>query len=287
MTLGKRTSSISGLFDSQGRATRTFARPGSTPLTVYLQLDLAGGDQISGRITDGVWSADLLADRKSGNTSAHAGNYTLRIPASSVSGDRPSGDGFATVKVDARGTVQWSGTLADGTKASQKTSLSKQGIWPLYAALYGGSGSILSWMQITNQPDSDLGGQLIWLKPSGAAGKSYPHGFTNDVEAAGSAYTHASAAGRVLDVVFSGGGLHDPFTNSISLGLNNKMAGQRSNKLSLSIAPSTGLFKGSALNQETGKNLQFQGVILEKGGPGAGFFMNADQSGQVLLNPAP
>ena len=286
ITIGNRTWSISGLFDSQGRATKTNLRNGARTLTVYLQLDLSGGGQIRGRITDGAWSADLLADRKANSSAALAGSYTMRIPAA-VSSNGPGGDGFGTVKVDAHGVVQWTGTLADGGKASQTSTVSKDGFWPLYASLYGGGGSILSWVQFATQPHSDLEGQLIWLKAAGPGTKPYARGFTNDVAAAGALYKPAAAGARRVDLVFSGGGLHGPFTNSISLGLNNKIAGPYSNKLTLSITTSSGLFKGSALNPETGKAFPFQGVLLGKLNIGAGFFMNADQSGQVFLNPAP
>ncbi len=287
ISIGSRTWSVSGLFDSQGSVTRTIVIKGQNSLTVQLRLDLSGGEQIRGRITDGVWSAELLAYRKAANSAAWAGNYTMRIPAEAVSGNSPSGIGYGTAKVDARGAVQWNGVLADGVKATQKSAVSTQGFWPLYASLYGGSGSILSWMQFENKTSSDFGGQLLWLKPAGLLTKSYLHGFTNEVEAAGSLYTRAAVGPRVLDLVFSGGGLHDSFTNSISLGLNNKSSGPHSDGLTLSITKSSGLFKGSALNPETGKSFPFQGVLLEKLNIGAGFFLNGDQSGQIYFNPAP
>ncbi|MEY2427331.1 MAG: hypothetical protein QOJ40_216 [Verrucomicrobiota bacterium] len=288
VTLGGRALSISGFFNSQGSVTRTIVAKGKNPLTVQLQLDLSGGNQISGHITDGVWSADLLAYRKSANSSSLAGNYTMQFPADALSSNGPGGIGYGTAKVDARGSVQWSGVLADGTKVSQKTGVSSQGTWPLYASLYSGNGSILSWMQFADKPDSDFSGQLLWLKTAAAGGKSYARGFTNEVESAtASRYLRAAAGPRLLDAVFSGGGLHDPFTNSISLGLNNKIAAPNPGKLTLSIAPASGLFKGTALNPLTGKAFPFQGVLLEKPNIGAGFFLNADQSGQIFLSPAP
>ena len=283
VSLGNRTYSLSGQFDTNGAVTRIIARSGAPALTVHLQLDLTGGGQISGQISAGGWSAELLADKAKG---ARAGSYTLVIPPDTASANSPAGNGFGTVKVDAYGGVQWSGTLADGTKVTQTSGLSKQGIWPLYATLYGGSGSILSWIQFTSQPDSDLGGQLIWLKPRGMATASYRSGFTNEVEAVGSVYTHLSRA-RSLDLIFSGGGLLAPFTNSLSLNSNSRVAGLHSNGLTLNITTSSGLFRGSALNPDTGKALPFQGILFEKLNSGAGFFMNNNQSGEIYLPPAP
>jgi hypothetical protein len=211
----------------------------------------------------------------------------MQIPADRLSASGPGGIGYGTARVDARGTVQWSGVLADGTKVSQKTGVSSQGVWPLYASLYSGSGSILSWMRFADNSASDISGQLLWLKTAGAGGKSYTRGFTNDVDATASRYTRPAAGPRALDAVFSGGGLHDPITNSITLGSNNKIAAPNAGKLTLSIAPASGLFKGTALNPATGKTFQFQGVLLEKPNIGAGFFLNTDQSGQIYLSPAP
>ena len=125
--------------------------------------------------------------------------------------------------VSAGGVVKWSGTLADGTKVSQTSAVSKDGLWPLYRSIYGGGGAVISWMQFnTNLPASDLSGQFIWIKPAGLSTKSFPAGFTNSVEAVGSAFTPATAGPILnlpnLDLVFSGGGLQVPFTNSFSAG---------------------------------------------------------------------
>ncbi len=295
--LGNRNYSIAGRFDSLGRATNTIARPGAASLTVLLQLDLSGGDQIRGRVTDGTFWADLQADRlvfdRVRTPTTYAGNYTLLIPAEPESVNSPAGHGYGTVRVDGGGTLQWSGTLADGTKVSQSSALSKQGIWPLFASPYGGRGSLVSWIQFTNQPDSDLNGQLLWIKPGGLITGSYPAGFTNEVEAAGSLYTRPPVGARALaltqgSLLFSGGGLSGLFTNGFSLDMFNRATSAPGEKLSLSLATASGLFKGTALSPDTGKSLPFQGAVFQKANYGAGFFWNTNQSGQVLLlGPAP
>ena len=217
------------------------------------------------------------------------------IPGDAQDNSSPGGDGYGTVKVDASGAILFNGSLADGSKVSQSSALSKQGIWPLYAPLYGGQGAIISWLQFTNQTDSDLGGQLLWLKVGQASPPGspyYPLGFTNEVAVTGSNYRPPTPGTRALNmtagtVVLSGGGLHEPLTNSITLALNNRATAAPASKFSLTITPSTGLFKGSALNPETGKTVPFQGILFRKANIGVGYFLGADQSGEVYLSPAP
>jgi hypothetical protein len=256
-------------------------------LTVILQLDLSGGDQIRGWINDGSrWTAALAGFHLVFNKTfpaAGAGNYTLLIPGISGAAGHPAGDGFGTMKLDTGGHVQWSGTLADGTKVSQKGMVSKDGIWPLYVPLYNGGGSLLSWIRFAN---GDAGGELVWLKSPGATTKYYSAGFTNAVVAIGSIHTRAATGTSAL-LVFSDGGLGAPFTNSISVGLKNKVTTISGGKLTLNITTTSGLFKGSVLNPDTGKPFPFQGVLLENTSMGGGFFLGPQQSGRVFLSPTP
>ncbi len=173
--------------------------------------------------------------------------------------------------------------LADGTRVSQNGAVSKQGIWPLYGVVYGGKGALMSWIQFTtNQPDSDLSGDLIWIKPGGLRGAWYPGGFTNAASAMGSRY-HAISRARVLEWIngsmsFRSGGLSAPFTKPI-------WPEMTSHRLALTINPANGVFTGKAVNPETGRSFSFQGVLLDKGNIGAGFFLSPAQSGEVYLQP--
>jgi len=86
-------------------------------------------------------------------------------------------------------------------------------------------------------------------------------------------------------LVLSGGGLASSLTNSINLGLNN--TGTSATGARLTIVASSGMFKGSVLNPQTGKNLLFQGMVFKKANVGVGYFLGTDQSGEVFLSPAP
>jgi hypothetical protein len=222
--------------------------------------------------------------------SSRAGKYTFVIPAGSQGAGAPGGYSIGTATVDASGTLKWSGTLADGTKVTQSSAISKQGIWPLYVPLANG-GTLISWIEFSSQATSDLAGELIWIKPASAASKYYPLGFTNDIMANGAAYQAPMAGTRAIkltqgNLTLTGGGLHTSMTNSVTLGLNNRVSVAAGTHLSLTITPSTGLFKGTFLNPDTGKNVSFQGVLLKKTNVGVGYFLGTEQAGGVYLNPA-
>jgi hypothetical protein len=278
---------FSGRFDASGRFSATVPK---TTLNITLQIDLNIGDQIHGTVSDGHWSAVLLADRQVA-AGSKAGNYTLVIPGDVQDESCPAGDGFGSVTIDAAGGVKWSGSLADGSKVTQATGLSKQSYLPLYVPLYSGKGALVSWIQLTNQPNSDLNGKLIWLKAAGSISKYYPAGFTNQIATVGASYHAPSPGTRAINIthgelMLAGGGLQSSLTNSLTLGLNNRATAPSGAQLTLTITPSTGLFKGSTLNPETGKPVSFQGILFKKANIGVGYFLGADQSGEVYLSPA-
>ena len=238
-----------------------------------------------GKVTDGRWTADLWADRAAfdrNNPAPMAGNYTMKLDTGSTNA---TGKGCGTVKVSASGAVQWSATLSDGTKVVQKSAVSGQGYWPLYASLYGGRGVVLSWVHIASD---GLGGQVVWLKSPGAPLKYYPRGFTNGLEVAGSVWSKAGAGPALNwpdgkgELLLEGGGLTSSLSIPLQFNSNNRVTSS-GQKLNLSINGTTGLFKGTIF--DGGKPLQFQGVVLQGENRGYGFFLGSSQSGQVLLAP--
>jgi len=295
LSFGGRTYTISGGFNNAGHATAVISRGITRALTIQLQLtDAAGGEQMRGTISDGNWTSDLLANRvvysKALNPAALAGNYVMRLPGDTQSANSPGGDSFGTVKVDASGNVVWGGSLSDGTKVSQKSAVSAQGTWPLYVSLYGGKGCAMGWVQFTNDV---LNGSVVWLKSSGVAGKHYPGGFTNQLEVSGVPYRPPPIGTRLLDLndgtgslILTGGGLGSPASTSLRLELNNKATDLSGHKLSLTLTPTTGLFRGTVLNPDTGKPVSFQGALFPDWNVGLGYFLTPNLSGQVYLAPA-
>lgn len=283
LQIGGKTYSFSKpSFDVSGHSSNSVAGKGLTPLTVDLQL--VNNDEITGVITGDGWTAQLVADRaaftsKNAAPSDWIGKDTLLLTANTNS-TTPTGDIFGAVTVSKSGDVQWSGTLPDGSKVSQKSALSKGGVWPLYAAPYGGSGSLMGWLQLTNG-NSDIGGSAILVVPAGK-NNLYPNGLTNDLDAAGSSVT--GVIGALSHSILTLG--DTSLINAVTISGKN---GQSTNStLKLSVNLNTGLFSGSVVDPGSSQKLSFQGALLEKSGIGGGFFLNADknQGGKVSLSPA-
>jgi hypothetical protein len=293
LLLHGRTYPFSGRFSSKtGWATNAVVRRPGTPLQLRMLLDNFGGDfQILGTVSDpNGWTSDLQSDRlvfdkrKNPATTGGTINYTMYIQPDT---NAAFGYGYGNVKVDAGGGIKWSGALADGTKVTQSSTLSKEGYWPLFTTLYGGNGVAMSWMQFTN---SDLDGIVVWLRPPGPRTKLYPGGFTNTFESIGSMYPRSALRVTGPDkgmLVFSGGGLSAAFTNEFSVDIHKRVTSPAANKLSLTITPSTGIFKGSTRDPITHRIFTFQGILLENGTNGVGLFLGSQQSGAVELNPQP
>lgn len=288
--------STSGRLSLEGRATNTIARTRTNELTVVWDLRRDGADTISGRVTDGRWIAELTGDRAIFNTRTNpapqAGRYTLVIPGTTGSINSPEGDGYGAVTVDGNGMVSFAGTLADGTKVTQKGCISKNGEWPLYVSLYSGRGSLLGWLLFTNRAGDDVSGRLSWISPTNSNGKFYPAGFGVDSDALGSRYVAPVGPAKVLEItdgaiILSGGNRSRSSTNDVTLGAKSKITNVGTNTLTLSFTLSSGLFKGSYVEDGTTRKTAFSGAVLQKANHGSGYFLGTNQSGRVVFRTAP
>jgi hypothetical protein len=287
--LGARTYAYSEKFSVAGLALQSIPRPGLSPITVQLQLDLSNGP-MTGTISDGSWTADLVADPavySRAHPAPQAGKYTLLLPGSTNAAGQPGGNGFGAVTVNDSGTVTFSGTLGDGTPVTSTSVVSSQGLWPFYASLYGGNGSILGWFSLTNNSTNNLSGQAGWFKLPQTTAKLYPGGFTSSIEVIGSVYQYTNGLpvlGATADQLsLTSGNLPQSITNQVVLGPNNEATATTTNKLTFKTA--SGLFKGSVINPETGQPISVNGIVLQDQNVGAGFFLGATESGSVLLSP--
>jgi hypothetical protein len=289
---GGKTWSTTGRFGSSGDALARVARGNSRSLNLFLH---QGNGLISGTITDGQWSANLLAyanGYSKTNSAPQAGSFMLDVPGAAFSALSPGGDSYGPIKIDSLGNVQWVGSLADGSKFTQKSAISAQGLWPVYVSLYGGQGLVMGWVQLTN---SSVAGQLVWIKPSGMAGKYYPAGFTNEITVSGVSLgsLKSSQGGSVKltsgnrNLMFLGGGLSSGLSVPIHIDTNGRVTSLGTTKVNLTISSTTGLFRGAVVDPRTGKNLQFQGAIYDDWDVGLGYFLNPAQSGQALIAPMP
>lgn len=284
-----------GQFDQNGRAGTTLARSGTNALRVELALDLLHDpDVLRGTVSDGHWIAELVAKRAvfdvRTNPAPQSGPYTLLLPIRGESGGIPGGVGFGRVRVDAGGRVQFNGSLADGSKLTQSSALSGDGEWPFFVPLYRGGGLALGWLTFTNLPADDLSGAMVWIRPPQPGARWFPDGFAVETTARGSRLQWGGSSQAILSftnglVIFEGGNLPRPFTNRIAVAAN-AISNLESNRLTLSLAGSSGLFSGRATDPTGARTFRFDGAVHQKRDLGAGFFLGTNRSGSVWLQPA-
>jgi hypothetical protein len=291
LQLNRTRITFTGKLDSSGKTNLTLHPKNLSPLTLTLQLD--GTDQITGSLSDGVWTAQLAGDRAvfnaKTNPAPQAGRYTLVFRGHYNSTTEPAGDSICTVSIDAGGKISLSGTLADATKITQASTLAENGNWPFYVLLYSGGGSLLSWIKVDDDPDDPddvFKGDSNWIKPVVAKAKYYPAGFTSQSEVHGSSYQPPTTGAPALsfisgEMIFSGADLPQPFTNCVLWDSGNKIRNLSSNKLTATVVAGTGAFSGSVTNPSTGKTYAFNGVVLQETESGCGFFTSSNQTGRV------
>lgn len=268
-------------------------RAGNSALSAHFTLDTSGdSDHLTSTISDGNWTASLDARRpvfNAHNPAPFAGNYTVVIPGISGSQTAPQGYGYGTLKVDIAGKAKFIGSLADGTAVTQSVPISQDGDWPLFGSLYHGQGLLWAPMTIdTSRGLDDIHGPLSWIKAAQTA-KYYPDGFDVEVTGIGSLYQKPAAGTRIIDlsdatVSFDGGNLNSSFGDSITIDTNSKVANQSGNKLTMSFATATGIFKGTATSPD-GQKVNYRGAAFQKVNRAYGYFLGTDQSGSVVVGP--
>jgi hypothetical protein len=286
---------FSGAFSLAGQAEVPVARGAdAAPLIVDLNLDLTTNEQILGVVSNAEWSAPLQAGRATfGATNvfpAH-GRFTMLFMNGRDGSESPGGDGYGTVSISTAGMATWSGFLADNTSVTvPAVSVSKFGQWPLYIPLYGKLGSLSGW--ITNVGASGtFTGEANWFR-IGASGKLYPAGFTNTLSIAGSAFTPGTDKIPVLEptnlvLTIGGDGLSSPLTNALTLYNSGKFVTNTEGvpKLTLSVAPGTGVISGHFLDPLTRMTTTIRGAVLQQQRYAAGFFLGTNATGLFYLNP--
>jgi hypothetical protein len=205
--------------------------------------------------------------------------------------ESPGGDGYGTVNISAAGMVTWSGFLADNTRVvPAAVSVSKFGQWPLYIPLYGKLGSLSGWITFTGA--NTFVGEANWFRV-GASGKLYPAGFTNALSIAGSSFTPGTAKIPVLAptnnmfLTLSGGGLSSALTNTLRLYDTGKFVTNTAgvSKLTLSVAPGTGVISGTFFNPMTQLTATIKGAVLQQQNYASGFFLSTNATGLFYLYP--
>ena len=280
---------VAGSFDLTGNSQATVTRAKTNALTALLQLNLGSlDDKIAGTVSDGVWKSPLSGYRSVFNETTNKAtnfvvSYTMAIPG----GGDVGGDGYATLMIDAAGMIRMVGKLGEGTSISQSASVSKDGRWPLYVSLYAGTGSVLGWINFSNQPASVLGGSVNWIKPAQAT-TLYPTAFSETTTVVGSSFHTPSVSTSLLvsfgngSVILSGGNLSVGITNSATINPTSIIVSS-TNHVTLTLNRTSGLISGSFTHPDLHKVETLTGVILQEQDMGRGFFIGTNQSGSFLL----
>lgn len=294
--IGTRKTKATGRLNLEGRATNIVTRPGTNALTITWTVALDGSDQITGTVSDGTWTADLLGDRATYsklNPSPTTGYHTLLLLGTPGGALAPEGDSFGSATVDTAGSVKYKVSLADKTSATGKVPLSKNGQWPLYVPLHGGKGALLGWVNFTNQASTDFEGLISWITPALPGTALYPDGFSSDSALLGSRYLPPSGdTNRLLEltdavVIVTGGNLAASYTNDVQIGASGKITNSGPDTVVMNFAPGTGHFSGTFTPLGQTKAVAIRGATLQKANFASGFFLGTNQSGRVSLEAQP
>ena len=297
---------ISGAFNAQLQAQTQVARLGQPALALNLQLNPINQDGdtnvLTGTVGGGTdWLADLLAYRAvAAGSNGYGGAYTLLVGGCEDDGacfgvltNVPWGDSPLIVRVNAlTGSLQMSGTLADGNNLTQTTSVSENGFWPFYVPLYAGRGFLVGWLNF-DQPKAIL----YWLMPA-SANRFYTNGFWQPRRVLLAKYIAPPVGQNAVtwtnaDVVLVGGKLPGSLTNHVVLEHNAlRVTGGSISNLNLTINPSSGLFSGFFVHPVTKQVTPFRGLVEQVLPPpesvNGGWFFGPDGSGGIIrIHPEP
>ncbi|HVM47117.1 MAG TPA: putative Ig domain-containing protein [Candidatus Acidoferrum sp.] len=292
---------FTGQFDVSGAAYQVVSRPKTNAWVLGMGLHFAD-QQVRGWLSNAVSGgavADFVTDRAvfdahTNPATAYTGKYTLNLPGATLGGAVSLGDSYLTLVVDAGGNAIYSGSLADGTAMGPvSVPVSAAGNVPVYVPLYGGKGSLWSWLTFEpGVPAPGLFGTPSWIKQD-KAGTCYPAGLTNIMNAVGARYTaptNATTPAVAITnglLVFEGGKLALSLTNLFTLTPSNKVIDvSLTNHLAISLTVSNGVFSGSVREPGQTKSNVFKGVLFQDQNCGYGYFLETNVSGRVSLLPA-
>jgi cyclophilin family peptidyl-prolyl cis-trans isomerase len=302
LTYSGRSITLGGAFQPDGTQ-ELIGTVGNLAFYMALSLDLTNGTgTLTGALTNASssyinWTANMVAYRGVTSLSSvtnFANARTTRDFVLTISGDPteanlPGGNGYAALSIAPTGMISLVGILADNTSISQSVGLSKQGIWPLYISLYGNQGAIFGWE--TNNSPANFSGPLTWIKPavSGTHGAYYPNGFNTNFSSSADSYSPPSP-GSQYEITFGGGTVVGSLTNNLTVSAARQFipAPNSTDKLTITLAATTGVLSGHFFNPATGKTLSFKGAFASPSVGGSGYTLDSDgQTGYLQIQPLP
>jgi hypothetical protein len=218
------------------------------------------------------------------------GKYNFSLQAENQT-NGPYTNGYVSLAIAKNGVMTLSGALPDDTTFSQSARVSKDGVWPLYAAPAGdrNKGLLLGWEIFSNS--TICTGQLLWYKAPNI-GAYYTSGVgvlsNMALNATGTNFLRPTA-GSQYSIVFQGGSFVTPLTNTLMVSTAGQfvVSGGPPDNLKISLS-ANGVITGSVLNPNDNTTLRLKGAFIGPSQGGSGFIPDAGgQTGCFQLEPAP
>jgi uncharacterized repeat protein (TIGR03803 family) len=272
---------LTGSFDLSGQASNSFGtNTNSGPLVVEMTL---ATNQIGGTVSNNLWSANLTAELAATSLppneyTTNSNEYTMLL--SNTNTNTPPGDGYALV-TNYNGMFTFSGALADGTSFHQTVPLSQSGDLPIYDSLYGNTGLLLGWVNLTNVDLLRASNGLTWLSDTG--------GFTNTLSVQSSPWNSPGPKSNALPLtnhlfLLSGPVVGSNLDFDVMLTTTNTFTtNTATNSFYGSIAYKTGLLSITYINSN-GIGAKGVGAVLQNSNMGGGFFTNISGSFSMTTN---
>jgi hypothetical protein len=272
-------------------------RTGRPDVNLRLDLDMGGANkkltgQVSQTITGVGQAVSLIdADRAEfsrtvpllspyvGTVSQRYNLITTPEPVANPA-NYPQGYSVASFTVFPTGKVTWTGRLADDTKISGSSALSKDRRFPLFVSLYGAKGCFASAVTLDVAPSgSDLTStDRFWFRPAIAGSQWYPAGWSDGIVfgLTGAKYANdpsKPAASVAHWLAWDKGLLSVELKQSVTPTSGDLItkADPLDTSFSVSFKRSTGELSGSFTHPADGKATGYRATTLQKGS-GAGTF---------------
>jgi len=285
------TYSLSGGFDVSGNYSTNFgsAAAAGGVLKVNLAVDRVAR-QIVGTVSNTQWTANLTAEPA--GTNLPSVEYTLLLaPMAGAPATTPPGDGYALATNHLGKVTFFKAQLADGTAFAPSPAESQNGDLPVYASLYGNTGLLLGWINLTNLEAGPPANTLAWIKKASRTPLLYTNGFTNTLAVQGALWTNTPKKTPPIampdgQLVISNANLFLTFNVSVSNnGVLVKLPGSPTNySLTGSISSTNGLLSVTIASGKTAT--QGFGAVLQSQTNGGGFFLGTTNAGSISLLPA-
>jgi hypothetical protein len=277
---------LSGVFDIFGRVTNRIVRPTARggPVEVALAVGWTNS-HITGTVfstNEGGWtSTNYMEEAETLPTGGDQQLTVLLPPSTNATGTVPPGYGFIFV-TNHLGDLILAGALPDASTFTQSVPVGKLSDVPVFANLYGNTGFVLGWINLTNGmvPGAT---NLTWIEP--ARPGLYPDGFTNSMESQLSEWV----AGAALSVssgtlTISNAGLY--LTNQISLtGKTVAMTSGSPDSLHGTFNPNTGALKLIFDNGTSKATMTGYAAFLQSSNTSGGYFTTKTADGLILWQP--